>query len=75
MSEQDEIILSQKQKKIDNILNKTVLDVAVFSLCGWTTGLAVSIFFRQKAPIRHLLAGIGGSYGFVLNKFSLKQYA
>ncbi len=75
MSEQPELTLSQRQRKIDNILNKTVLDVAVFSLCGWTAGLVASIFFRQKAPIRHLLAGIGGSYGFVLNRFSLKQYA
>jgi len=75
MAEQTELTLSQKQRKIDNILNKTVLDIAVFSLCGWTAGLAASIFFRQKAPIRHLLAGLGGSYGFVQNRFSLKQFA
>jgi hypothetical protein len=64
-----------KQRKIDNILNKTVLDIGVFSIIGWTVGLGAGLFFRQKLPIRNLFAGIGGSYGFVLNRIHLRQFA
>jgi hypothetical protein len=51
------------------------LDIGVFSALGWTTGLAVGIFFHRKAPIRNLLAGLGGSYGFVNNRVSLRPYS
>lgn len=70
-----ELALNQRQKKIDNILNKTVLDIAVFSAIGWTVGLAAGLFFHKAAPIRNLFAGVGGSYGFVANKVNLKNYA
>ncbi len=66
--------LLERQTKIDNILNKTVLDITVFSAVGWTVGLAAGIFFHQAAPIRGLLAGVGGSYGFMNNKRNLKPY-
>lgn len=69
-----DLALDQRQRKIDNILNKTVLDIAVFSGIGWTVGLAAGLFFHRAQPIRSLFAGIGGSYGFVVNRMSLKQY-
>jgi hypothetical protein len=75
MSEAQGLSLDARQRKIDNILNKTFLDIGVFSLLGWSVGLGASLFFRQKAPVRNLLAGVGGSYGFVLNRVHLKQYA
>jgi uncharacterized membrane protein YeiH len=74
MSESREMTLLERQTKIDNILNKTALDIAVFSVVGWTVGIGAGIFFHQTAPIRGLLAGVGGSYGFMANKRTLKPY-
>lgn len=74
MSESRELTLLERQTKIDNILNKTALDIGVFSLLGWTVGVGVGVFFHQAGPIRSLLAGVGGSYGFMANKHSLKPY-
>jgi hypothetical protein len=65
----------QRQRNIDSILNKTFLDISVFSAIGWTLGVGAGIFFHKAAPIRNLLAGVGGSYGFVNNRVNLKQYA
>lgn len=70
-----DLALDERQRRIDNILNKTVLDIAVFSGIGWTVGLAAGLFFHSAQPIRSLFAGVGGSYGFVANKVNLKQYA
>jgi len=66
--------LVSKQRKIDNLLNKTVLDITVFSAAGWSVGIFAGLFFHRPAPIRHLLAGAGGSYGLVSNRISLKKY-
>ncbi len=57
-----------QQKRLDTILNKTFLDLTVYSIAGYGVGIGLSIFFRQKAIIRNIAAGIGGSYGFALNK-------
>lgn len=72
MSEQELNPLA-KQKKIDTLLNKMLLDISVFSAIGWTVGLGAGLFFHRKAPIRNLLAGVGGGYGFVNNRMSLKR--
>ena len=64
-----------RQRTIDNLLNKMVLDISVYSAIGWTTGLAVGLFFFKKAPVRNILAGMGGGYGFVANRRSLKRIA
>ncbi len=63
-----------RQKKIDNLLNKMLLDITVFSAIGWTVGLGAGLLFHRKAPIRNILAGVGGGYGFVSNRVSLKRY-
>ena len=75
MSEEIRQDLTQeiRQRKIDNLLNKMVLDMSLYSAIGWTTGLAVGLFFFKKAPVRNLLAGVGGGYGFVSNRKSLKR--
>jgi len=52
-----------------------VLDISVYSAIGWTAGLAVGMFFFKKAPVRNILAGMGGGYGFVANRRSLKRIA
>ena len=57
-----------QQKRLDTILNKTFLDLAVYSLAGYGVGIGLSIFFKQKSLIRNFAAGIGGSYGFALNR-------
>ncbi len=57
-----------QQKRLDTILNKTFLDLAVYSIAGYGVGIGLSIFFRQKSIIRNIAAGIGGSYGFAINK-------
>lgn len=75
LSLSEEIELENRQKKIDNILNKTVLDIGVYSILGWGVGLFAGLFFHRSAPIRSLFAGVGGSYGFVANRVNLKKYA
>jgi hypothetical protein len=70
-----ELKQEQRQKKIDSLLNKTFLDIGVFSALGWTLGIGAGLFFHKAAPIRNLFAGIGGSYGFVNNRVHLKQFA
>jgi hypothetical protein len=50
------------------------LDIGVFSAIGWTIGIGAGIFFHQAGAIRSLLAGVGGSYGYVNNKWNLKKY-
>ena len=72
---QPEVRQELRQRKIDNILNKMVLDISVYSAIGWTAGLAVGMFFFKKAPVRNILAGMGGGYGFVANRRSLKRIA
>ena len=62
-----------RQRKIDTLLNKMVLDISVFSATGWTVGLAVGLFFHKRAPIRSLLAGVGGGYGFVNNRAHIQH--
>ena len=57
-----------QQKRLDTILNKTFLDLAVYSIAGYGVGIGLSIFFRQKSIIRNIAAGIGGSYGFAISK-------
>lgn len=57
-----------QQKHLDTILNKTFLDLAVYSLAGYGLGIGVSILFKNKSIVRNLFAGIGGSYGFTLNR-------
>jgi hypothetical protein len=72
MTESGELPLIERQRKIDNILNKTVLDITIFSLIGWTVGIGAGVFFHKSGPIRSLLAGVGGSYGFVANQVHFK---
>jgi hypothetical protein len=57
-----------QQKHLDTILNKTFLDLAVYSLAGYGLGIGASILFKNKSVIRNLFAGLGGSYGFTLNR-------
>jgi hypothetical protein len=49
------------------------LDLAVYSLIGYSAGFAISLLFKNKSIIRNSVAGLGGSYGFVLNKASIKD--
>lgn len=65
----------QNQKKLDNLLNKMFLDITVFSAIGWSVGLAAGLLFHKKAPIRNLLAGVGGGYGFVSNRVSIQRFS
>ena len=57
-----------QQRKLDTVLNKTFLDLVVYSIGGYVVGFGASILFKNKAPIRNVLAGLGGSYGFAINK-------
>lgn len=61
-----------QQKRLDTVLNKTFLDLAVYSLAGYGVGLGLSIFFKQKGIVRNIAAGIGGSYGFSLNRANFR---
>jgi len=60
-----------QQKRLDTLLNKTFLDLTVYSIAGYALGVGLSIFFKQKSLIRNFGAGVGGSYGFALNKNKL----
>jgi hypothetical protein len=67
--------LQLRQRRIDNLLNKMVLDISVFSVIGWTLGIGAGLFFTRQAPIRYLLAGVGGGYGFVNNRMHIQHLA
>lgn len=56
------------QQKLDTILNKTFLDLVVFSGMGYVAGIGASIFFRHRLPIKSVAAGLGGSFAFVNNR-------
>ncbi len=62
-----------QQKRLDTILNKTFLDLAVYSLAGYGVGIGLSIFFKQKSLVKNFAAGIGGSYGFAINKANFNR--
>ena len=66
MTEQTNI--ENQQRRLDTILNKTFIDLAAYSTIGFGAGLVASLFFRRSFPIRNMFAGIGASYGFVINK-------
>ena len=55
------------------MLNKTVLDLCVYSGFGFVGGLAVGVFFKKPYVIRNFAAGVGGSYAFALNKGSFNK--
>jgi hypothetical protein len=63
-------MLEYRQKKIDTILNKTMIDLGIFSLLGYTVGIGVSLFFRNRYIVRNFVAGMGGSYALALNHHS-----
>jgi hypothetical protein len=60
--------MNEKILKKDTILNKTALDLIVFSGIGYTAGVLLSVFFKNKLMARHLTAGMGSSYAFCINK-------
>ena len=70
----DRVLTLDQQKRLDTILNKTFLDLAVYSIAGYSIGVGLSIFFKQKSSIRNLAAGIGGSYGFALNRANFARF-
>lgn len=51
----------------DRKLNRTFVDMAALGLLGYGTGLALSIFFKNKAFVRNLGLGFGLGYGFHYN--------
>ena len=57
-----------KQRELDIILNKTVLDIVSYSFAGYTAGLVAGVLTRRPYWTRNFLAGIGGSYGYVTNR-------
>jgi hypothetical protein len=57
----------------DTLLNKTALDLFVFSALGYGMGVALSVFCRNKLLARHFTAGMGSSYAFCINKDSFNK--
>ena len=47
------------------------MDLATFSIIGYGVGFVASMFFHR--PIRYVAAGVGGSYGIVLNQQSFHK--
>lgn len=64
---------TQQQIKLDTILNKTVLDLGVYSCLGYGVGFVVGALFKKTHVMKNFAGGIGGSYGFVLNKDSFNH--
>ena len=63
----------QQQIRLDNILNKTILDLGTYSCLGYGVGFIVGALFRKSYLMRNFAGGVGGSYGFVLNKDSFNH--
>ncbi len=64
---QKEIEMVKNQRRLDTVLNKTLLDLVVYSAFGYTAGIGASLLFRNKAFVRNMAAGMGGSYAYILN--------
>ena len=73
MAEQTNI--ENQQRQLDTILNKTFIDLAAYSAIGFGAGLVASLFFKRGLPIRNMFAGVGASYGFVINKSNFNVIA
>ena len=48
-----------------------MLDLFMYSAIGYGVGTGVSLLTRNRYVVKNLIAGVGGSYGFVINKDSL----
>lgn len=72
MSIEDKVGLSKLLIK-DTLLNKTAIDLIVFSALGYGAGVALSVFCRNKLLARHFTAGMGSSYAFCINKSSFNK--
>ena len=70
-----QISIESQQRQLDTILNKTFIDLAAYSMVGFGAGMVASLFFRRSFPIRNMLAGVGASYGFVINKSNFNVIA
>ena len=68
-----DIISLSKQKQLDTILNKTVLDLFLYSGLGYVAGFGVGLLFKARYPVKYFVSGIGCSYGFTLNKDSFNH--
>jgi|JI6StandDraft_1071083.scaffolds.fasta_scaffold02900_14 hypothetical protein len=67
---------TDKRKRLlhkDQVLNKTALDLLVFSGIGYGVGVALSVFCRNKLLARYFTAGVGSSYAFCINKDSFNK--
>lgn len=73
MAEVIEVTAEDQQRRLDTTINKTFLDLGVFSLLGFTVGVGASLFFRRGYIIRNFAAGFGGSYAVVQNQNSFAR--
>ena len=60
--------MDPKALKKDRILNKTALDLFVFSALGYAAGFCVCIFFKHKSAVNWFTAGMGSSIALGINK-------
>ena len=49
------------------MLVKFVYNLALFGVLGLSTGLAVSVFFKNKHFVRNYISGMGIGYAFHYN--------
>ena len=49
-------------------MNKTALDLFVFSALGYAAGFCVCIFFKHKSAVNWFTAGMGSSIALGMNK-------
>ncbi|CAD8077266.1 unnamed protein product [Paramecium primaurelia] len=57
-----------RQLKLDTQLNKTAFDLVTYTTVGYFVGVAASVFFKRRAFIRNLSAGVFAGFAFNENQ-------
>lgn len=63
--------LNYFNEEIDNLLNKTVFDIFTHSALGFLSGLALSIFFKNKIKFCFTASGVGAGISYEKNNGDL----
>lgn len=65
-------IVTKEQLNRDRLINRTVIDLAVYSSIGFLAGGMLSIFFKRKAAFTTFSTGFGCGLGFTENSKHFK---
>ncbi|CAD8085037.1 unnamed protein product [Paramecium sonneborni] len=57
-----------RKQKLDTQLNKIAFDLITYSTLGYFVGVGASLFFKRRAFIRNLSAGLFAGFAYSENR-------